>query len=438
VDAARLLDMDAALCDVKARTDADGSLDLDYTPADDETVKGWKEAGRASEQKEVKERWQRGRPQEEADDPAPTRVTVSREANLYRFGAITATAAVPERDVPLDAALVDQANDRLAAEPDAQRRREQGLFLGRLLFPADLRAELSGSAPIVLMVDATTARIHWELVTRPDAGPSPAAGGGDPLDAYLGLGAGLTRQLRTVFAPPPEPPPPQDRLLRVLVVADPAEDAHLPGAEEEGIAVADLFEQVNQPDHPASVEVVRLFGPRQATREAVLRHLMLERFHILHFAGHCFYDKDDPAASGWIFTGGASLSARELRRIDRVPEFVFSNACESGITPDRAGNRSVELAPSFAESFFERGVSNFVCTAWPVDDESARRFATAVYASLLGLSDGGRDTPLPMHLAMRNARRAIANEPAGVRSWGAYQHYGDPLYRLVSAQPKGA
>lgn len=440
LDPAQLLQVDRALARAKSRTEADGSLELVYEPRDAETRKVWTVAARSFEQKQVRQRWQGDqREREQLPDPAPTRVTVNREPNLYRFGAITATAAVPERDVPLDADLVAQANDRLASEANAQRRRDQGVFLGKLLFPADLRAELSSGAPLVLMVDASTARIHWELITRPDAAPGATAQSGSaPVDDYLGIGPGLTRQLRTAFAPPPEPPPPHDRLLRVLVVADPAEDAHLPGAEEEGIAVADLFERVNQPDHPASVEVVRLFGPRQATREAVLRHLMLERFHVLHFAGHCFYDKDDPHASGWIFTGGETLSARELRRIDRVPEFIFSNACESGITPDRAGHRSVDLAPSFAESFFERGVGNFVCTAWPVDDESARRFATSVYASLLGLTEDGAGIPLPMYRAMRDARRTVANEAAGARSWGAYQHYGDPLYRLASPQPRGA
>ncbi len=331
-----------------------------------------------------------------------------------------------------------EANDQLVDEADPERRRDQGRFLARLLFPADLRPELSGPAPIVLMLDASTARIHWELVTRPNAVARPAAP--DPegwLEDHLGVGGRLTRQLRTAFAPPPEPPPPAERLLRVLVVADPAEDAPLPGAEEEGIAVADLFERVNDVG-PARVEVVRLFGPRQATRTAVLRHLILERFHVLHFAGHCFYNRDDPPASGWIFGGGASLSARELRRIDRVPEFVFSNACESGITPDRAGNRSVDLAPSFAESFFERGVGNFVCTAWPVDDEAARSFATNLYEGLLGLSASPKGAPLPMYRAMTGARKAIANVGGGVRSWGAYQHYGDPLYRLVSVDNAAA
>jgi pimeloyl-ACP methyl ester carboxylesterase len=433
LDPQQLLDADRALAAAQTRLSADGLLELEYEPADQKARRAWRAAGRAQEEKSVRERWKsdsRGRGP--AERP-PTRITITREGNAYRFGAITARAAVPEREIPLDPALVAEANDQLAGEPDPERRRDQGRFLARLLFPADLRAELSGSAPIVLLLDSSTARIHWELVTRPYAEPRPAGGDASSLvDDHLGVGGRLTRQLRTTFAPPPEPPPPAERLLRVLVVADPAEDAPLPGAEEEGIAVADLFERLNDVG-PASVEVVRLFGPRQATRTAVLRHLILERFHVLHFAGHCFYDKDDPAASGWIFGGGASLSARELRRIDRVPEFVFSNACESGITPDRAGHRSVGLAPSFAESFFERGVGNFVCTAWPVDDEAARGFATALYESLLGLTPGdANSTPLPMYRAMTHARRAIAGEGGGVRSWGAYQHYGDPLYRLLS------
>ena len=436
-DPRQLLNADEELPKVAARLERDGLLTLDYAPATKQAKQDWRKEGRARARKEVSERWREGAPgDQDQEEPPPTRITVSREGSSYRFGAITASAAIPERDIPLDPVLVAEANDQLVAEADPGRRRDQGRFLGRLLFPADLRPELSGSAPIVLMLDASTARIHWELVTRPYAVARPTAGDpGDALDDHLGVGRQLTRQLRTAFAPPPEPPPPAERQLRVLVVADPAEDAPLPGAEEEGIAVADLFERVNDVG-PATVEVVRLFGPRQATRTAVLRHLILQRFHVLHFAGHCFYNREDPAASGWIFGGGATISARELRRIDRVPEFVFSNACESGITPDRAANRSVGLAPSFAESFFERGVGNFVCTAWPVDDEAARGFAAALYASLLGLPES-EESPLPMYKAMTGARKAIATVGGGVQSWGAYQHYGDPLYRLLSASQQG-
>src|SRR5690606_9659662 len=100
----------------------------------------------------------------------------------------------------------------------------------------------------------------------------------------------------------------------------------------------------------------------------------------------CVYDAEDPARSGWIFTGGERLTAYEFNRIDRVPKFIFSNACESGVTPIRSEERSVDLAPSFAEIFFARGVANLVCTAWPVDDQAAREFALTFYAHMLGMA----------------------------------------------------
>ena len=290
-----------------------------------------------------------------------------------------------------------------------------------------------------MMLDSTIARIHWEMVAQPEitlgeGGSSEAARQSgeesefDP-NRFLGTARGFTRQLRTTFAPPPEPPPPPRRIMRVLVVADPAEDAHLPGAEEEGVEVADLFESFNVAYENLSsnrVEVVRLFGPYSATRTTVLRHLMLRSYDVLHFAGHCTYD-DDPAASGWVFSGGQLISPNELSRIDRIPKFVFSNACESGITPDRSEQRSPELAPSFAESFFARGVQNFVCTAWPVNDLAARDFAKRLYTGLLGLD--GKEVE-PIHQAMREARLEIFPKDYGVRTWGAYQHYGNPYFRL--------
>src|SRR4029079_4936217 len=131
----------------------------------------------------------------------------------------------------------------------------------------------------------------------------------------------------------------------------------------------------------------------------LLRRLMLRSFDLLHFAGHCVYDPTDASASGWVFSNGERISANELRRIDRVPKFIFSNACESGITPDRSELRSAGLAPSFAEAFFARGVGNFVCTAWPVDDEAARTFAGRLYSELLGLEQTNNFAC--MHQAMR-------------------------------------
>lgn len=396
-----------------------------------------------------------------SQEQAPTRITVELDGATYRFGAITHSAAIPEREIPLDPKLVMDANDELAAEGDAGRQLRLGQFMQLLLIPQDLRDELASSAPLVMMLDATTARIHWELLAQLEPLSTAYMTPSDEARriCFLGASRGFTRQLRTSFAPPPEPPPPPNRILRVLVVADPAADAHLPGAEEEGIAVADLFERFNLvTETPNRVEVMRLFGPREATRTAVLRHLMMRSYDLLHFAGHCVYDKVNPVASGWIFSNGERLTANEFRRLDRVPKFIFSNACESGITPDRSGERAVALAPTLAEAFFERGVSNFVCTAWPVDDRAARDFALTLYARLLGLKyneatlrDGHNappvqhttlilsdinnyqaDTSQPMYSAMQAARLAILDPPNDIRTWGSYQHYGNPYFRFFA------
>jgi hypothetical protein len=168
---------------------------------------------------------------------------------------------------------------------------------------------------------------------------------------------------------------------------------------------------------------------------------MLRRYDVLHFAGHCIYDEKNPQMSGWVFGRDQRISAYELNRVDRVPRFVFSNACESGALSGGASPYSPGLAPSFAESFFLRGVSNFVCTAWPVDDTAALEFAQWVYYCLLGLrphaGPGPKFTPLPpmpMHAAMRQARLRIAGQPHGVQTWGAYQHYGNPYLRFFDPE----
>lgn len=104
--------------------------------------------------------------------------------------------------------------------------------------------------------------------------------------------------------------------------------------------------------------------------------------------------------------------------------------------PDRASDRNDQLAPSFAEAFFNRGVANFVCTAWPVDDVAARQFAFTLYSNLLGLRGTTLVTPVPMHQAMQRARLTIAATPNGRSTWGAYQHYGNPYFRLFYEQKK--
>lgn len=450
-DPQKVVEADEAILAEKQALESANRMDIEYQALSEPEKLRLKSAAIDHVQKQLRDRLDS--PTQSTAEAAPTRITVGIHGNTYRFGAITNHASIPEREIPLDPALVRRANNELATAQSTDQQLHLGQFMERLLIPEDLRGQLSGNAPLVMMLDSTTARIHWELLAQSELISTSRKWEHRKFDAadpdgakfsFFGTSRGFTRQLRTVFAPPPEPPPARRRLLRVLVVADPAEDAHLPGAEEEGIEVGDLFDRFNVLHGKSGnrVEVVRLFGPREATRTAVLRHLMMRTYDVLHFAGHCVYDKENPAGSGWIFSNGERLSAYEISRVDRSPSLVFSNACESGITPARSDERAVDLAPCFAESFFAQGVNNFVCTAWPVDDRAARHFALTLYANLLGLSPKGSGghlsgvseyqvkSPESMHVAMQQARLRIFDARNDPRTWGAYQHYGNPYFRF--------
>ena len=392
-----------------------------------------KKATRAAAQEAAqyaRRRWKASLSQDDTRDPEPIRLTVELRRDIYEFAALTEDAAIPQRETQIDPILVNEVNDQLPLAETPAEQLDRGHLLEALLLPGDLRSVIArGMVPVVLAVDKTTARVHWEMLSLEQGGTTVEF----KPESFLGSRAGLTRQLRTTFAQLPEAPVLSGRALRVLVVADPADDAPLPGAQEEGEAVAAIFEEFGRlPGR--NVDVVRLFGPGEATRFAVLDKLVNQRFDILHYAGHCFFNPDDPAGSGWVFSKHSILSAHELTRIDRIPRFIFSNACESGITPERIDMRNASMAPSFAEAFFARGVANFVCTAWPVGDAAALAFARRVYRGALGLRGDGA-LPEPFHQAMAAARQEIAKtDISGLQTWGAYQHYGDPNFRFI---PKG-
>ena len=437
-DPRRIRALDRALTKAAAR---EKRLEVDYAcKADLEAID---EAARKHAAAMAIEEYDRGGQAGLSAADAPTRVVVTLDGEAYRFGAITANAAVPERRVPIDPRLVEEANEELALEAEPKTQLDRGQFLRKLVFPSEFESELASRAPLVMLLDATTARVNWEMVGQA-AIEAKTANNETLLDGFLGTSRGFTRQLRTQYAPPPEPPPPPRRVLRALVIADPAAHMRLPGAQAEGTRVAELLTQFNQTYATGEnrIDVECLFGPVEATRTNVLRELAQRSYDVLHFAGHCIYVEGKPQESGWIFSDDELIATNELSRIDRIPKFVFSNACESGVTVEDAAHATTDLAPSFAGAFFARGVSNFVCTAWPVNDTAALEFAATLYRHLLGLTGDADEVPTgvahPMHVAMRAARRSIALEDYGIRTWGAYQHYGDPHFRLFDRLDGGS
>ncbi|HMD98352.1 MAG TPA: CHAT domain-containing protein [Terriglobia bacterium] len=347
----------------------------------------------------------------------------------YRPSVVTNAALVGERRQRMDWELVQEEQESLLAAKDAGAQLKEAASLCRRLIPEELQPQLLTSAPLIVICNRKTARLPWELLAPPGiAGNKDIKIG--PEESLLGLSRGLTRELKVQSDLPPGPPHRSSKDLRVLIVADPASDRPLAAAQQEARLLADLFQTYNNGQRAKSgrnrIEVTPLIGPTEASHKAVLDQLQENSYDALHFAGHCEYSQAHPRASGWIFSNGRILTAEDLSRLDRIPRFVFSNACESGVISLRDSSR---VAPGFAESFFLRGVGNFVCTAWQINDQAAQEFAKILYRRLLGI-DGA---PQPMYVAMQDARLAVRTMTNGFSSWGAYQHYGDPYFRFFDA-----
>ena len=376
--------------------------------------------------------------------PARVSLKLNPTTNTYSFSAMTATSIVPEQEASIDPQLLWTANNELVGQRSVAMQLERSQFLQQVLLSKDVIKHLSGSEPLVLMLDPAMARIHWELVTQPSMSRTPRASSfWETQDAFLGTARGLTRQLPAMVVPQLGRFVGQKNVLRILIVADPASDTQLPGAEAEGAMIADLFNSFTFTTYSARIEVKCLFGSIEATRTNVLRELMLRPYDVLHFVGYCVLEMEgDPNLSGWVFNQKRKelLGSNELRRVNNVPRFVFSNACELGLTPNRAAERNDRLAPTLAETFFACGVQNFICPAWPIDNGTARDFALMLYSGLLGSPSDTQTypmSPLPMSEAMRLARSQVAGTPNGGTAWGAYQHYGNPDFQLLyELEPK--
>jgi CHAT domain len=356
-----------------------------------------------------------------------TLISVEQRGKKHCFGALSNQASHPQDFTTLKPDTISNANDELAARETEDPQREAAKFLFNLLVPQSFWGEFERKDPIVVECDSLTARLHWEMMVIPNLERDL---GGDGFE-FLGIYPTITRQFRNSFGQLPERPPRFDRTLRVLIVADTAEKMPVPASRDEAKAIQGIFERYGEflrssgSDRRVSVE--SLVGPEIANYKNVLDHLFQCPYDIVHFTGHCDYVKEDPADSGWVFSKGKKISAYELTRVDRVPEFVFSNGCSTGVTPPKVTSVSRRAVPSFAEAFFQRGVKNFICTAWPIASNPARDFACTFYKVMLGGESGRLRF---MYEAMREARQSIRSTPAGARTWGAYQHYGNPWHRV--------
>ena len=342
---------------------------------------------------------------------APSRkVTLLRHDDLIVVDLPETGTLIPRSEVRVDdaflrdlAAEMAAVSNRRGADPARDLARIGSLVFSHLLTePARRRLREARGGDLHLRLDERLVHVPWE--TCHDG------------ESFLFERFRIGRQVITGQAiPRPHAGHAPHEGLRVLVIADPAED--LPQAAVEGERLCTLLDDV------PGVTVTLLAG-RSVRRIPLLA--ALQEHDVVHFAGHSHFDAEDPAQSGWRLADGV-LTAAELAKLRPPPFLVFSNSCEAGATA--AWERDAGFdghAWGIGSAFLLAGVPNYVGTFWVVHDDESLTFATAYYRCLAAGGSLGE--------ALAEARSTVMSSH-GTRSltWASYLQYGDPEARPVAA-----
>jgi tetratricopeptide (TPR) repeat protein len=185
--------------------------------------------------------------------------------------------------------------------------------------------------------------------------------------------------------------------------------------------------------------VTELIGARVAPEQVVM-HLSAEDWDVIHIAAHGVFDEQLPRSdgsktrqkyTGIVLGGELVLGPSVLAQLSVTPHLVFVNCCHQGHIDPSAEARTAaraqrgrrpDLAASVAVELIRLGVRGVIAAGWAVDDAAAERFADCFYDHVLGGAELGK--------AVLEARKAAYELQPGGTTWGAYQCYGEPDWRL--------
>ena len=162
------------------------------------------------------------------------------------------------------------------------------------------------------------------------------------------------------------------------------------------------------------------------TPKDILTGLHGGAWRVMHLAGHGEHEAAEVPGgrprSGMVIGPDRLLTPGDVAQMRHVPELVFINCCHLGKTTRDHRRGYNRLAANLGQQFIEMGVRAVVCAGWAVDDAAALTFARTFYDELFA---GARFSE-----AVRRARTTVHDAHPAVNTWGAYQCYGDPAYRL--------
>jgi hypothetical protein len=394
---------------------------VDRLCAEAEGRRAAEQAAKADAPREAEERRRR---EDEERDPSrwqSIRIAMSGETHERSLsftvsGLARAEGLTIAADLDLVTPFVRRAT-RTAANDESATSPGRALF--ELLWPAALKDQSADGRHRRLILDERSASFPWELLDDRRPWLSEATEIGPPA-----LRAGMVRELlqtrspKDIVAPRGKP--------KALIVGNPKVNGFrdLPGATQETTAIAGLLKANDRYD------VAALIGP-EAGPEAICRLLFTDAWEIIHISAPGVLNQmlagPDGAKrrmTGIALGGGVVLGPSALSKLPVSPKIIFVNCCHLGRIdldgrPEFAANVVVELV--------KLGARCVIAPGWAVDDKVAAVFAERFYKEMLDGATFGIST--------WEARKAAYAENPKSSTWGAYQCYGAPDYRLGVAQP---
>ncbi|UYQ94353.1 CHAT domain-containing protein [Chitinophaga horti] len=351
-----------------------------------------------------------------AADPSSgwwTRITVALKEHLVesatirslQFTVATDGSRQEQRFLLTTRQIIEQLVDEISENNNWTPSLAKSIF--ELLIPNDFKELLKKQGHIMWILDKTTAAYPWELLQDSVANAQP-----------LCVNGGMVRQLAT-----------QDSETRItavtnnqaLVIGDPdlrGFVAQLRGAQEEGRMVAEQL--VNN-----GYEVKDLIN---SSASAIIEAMFSSEYKIIHLAGHGVFNEDPGQGSGMLIGYDTYLSTREVGQMSAAPELVFVNCCYLGKTDaatEELFRYRYKLAANIGTQLIENGVKAVIVAGWAVDDAAALKFTEIFYNRMFEGQTFGD--------AIRAARSKVFEEFGHTNTWGAYQCYGDPFYRILTS-----
>ena len=342
------------------------------------------------------------------------RITISKTENKkgeicgMHFSISTGAAREDTRTIYTSTGVVEQLVEAISTDNNWTTEKARAVF--ELLIPNDFKNQLKKHGNIIWVLDKYTARFPWELLQDNSTGAKP-----------LCINAGMIRQLAT-----------SDSRINIepvtgktaLVVGDPDLKgflSQLPGALEEAKAVAAMLKGQQYETN----DLIR------QSPEVIIPALFSSNYKIIHLAGHGVFNADPEKGSGMVIGKENYLTTAEIAQMSTTPELVFVNCCFLGQTDGIAEEffRSrFKLAANIGTQLIENGVKAVIVAGWAVDDGAALAFAQKFYANLFEGKTFGE--------AVRVAREQVYANFGRKNTWGAYQCYGDPFYKLITERQK--